>query len=167
MQLLTVDKLGIMFLVISIVSSWVKSHSGHTGLYWLSAIVGVTDIYPFVLSIVQGGITDQNRNVTAIAILIAASSNNTLKAIYALVFAGWRDKLRLLPVFWRCRSAFVSDPLSINGDLISHRYDACNAPHQALSYLFHVVCCDISLQRHFAILHQATNAAQFQISGSL
>ncbi len=80
---------AMLFVVISMVSTWVRGHFGHVGVYWLAAIVGVTDIDPFVLSVAQGSLAGLDQTATAIAILVAASSNNALKAIYAVVFAGW------------------------------------------------------------------------------
>jgi hypothetical protein len=54
----------------------------------LAAIVGVSDIDPFVLNLVQGGVAGVENTGLAAAILIAASSNNILKAVYAAGFAG-------------------------------------------------------------------------------
>jgi uncharacterized membrane protein (DUF4010 family) len=54
--------------------------------------VGFTDNDLFVLSIVQGNIPV--RVEIAQAILIAASSNNVLKAIYALAFGRRREILQ-------------------------------------------------------------------------
>ena len=61
-----------------------------TGLLWLAGVVGVTDIDPFVLNLAQGGLSDASPQILVIAVLIAASSNNLLKAAYALGFAGAR-----------------------------------------------------------------------------
>jgi uncharacterized membrane protein (DUF4010 family) len=82
-----------LFVAISIGSTWVKAHFGHVGIYWLAAIVGVTDIDPFVLSVAQGSVAGLDLAATAVAILIATSSNNVLKAVYTIVFAGWRRGL--------------------------------------------------------------------------
>lgn len=82
-----------LFVLVSVISTAVELRFGHMGVYWLAAIVGVTDIDPFVLSIAQGGVAELARNAAAVAILIAASSNNVLKAVYALTFAGWRRSL--------------------------------------------------------------------------
>ena len=78
-------------------SSWCRSYRtgrkrefGASGIYGLAAIVGVTDIDPFVLNLAQGGTAGMPANALAAAILIAASSNNILKAIYAAFFAGGR-----------------------------------------------------------------------------
>jgi uncharacterized membrane protein (DUF4010 family) len=72
----------------SLVSTLAKSQFGIYGIYALSAIVGVTDIDPFVLNLAQGGISGVQNTALAAAILIAASSNNILKAVYAVSFAG-------------------------------------------------------------------------------
>lgn len=81
---------AVLFVVISVGSAWVKERFGHAGIYWLAGIVGVTDIDPFVLSVAQGGVAGLTNPAIAVAVLIAASSNNALKATYAVTFAGWR-----------------------------------------------------------------------------
>jgi uncharacterized membrane protein (DUF4010 family) len=81
---------AILFVAVSVVSNWAKAEFGTSGIYTLAAIVGVTDIDPFVLNLAQGGTTGMSNGVLAAAILIAASSNNILKALYAAVFAGGR-----------------------------------------------------------------------------
>jgi uncharacterized membrane protein (DUF4010 family) len=79
-----------LFVAVSLVSNWAKTEFGTSGIYTLAAIVGVTDIDPFVLNLAQGGTTGMSNSALAAAILIAASSNNILKALYAAVFAGGR-----------------------------------------------------------------------------
>lgn len=82
-----------MFVVITLGTEWVKTHFGHAGVYGLAGIVGVTDIDPFVLSLAQGGVRNLPMTDMAIAVLVAASSNNVLKGCYALGFAGLRRSL--------------------------------------------------------------------------
>jgi uncharacterized membrane protein (DUF4010 family) len=77
-----------LFVLTSLVSALAKSEFGISGIYTLAAIVGVTDIDPFVLNLAQGGIPGVQDSALAAAILIAASSNNILKAFYAAFFAG-------------------------------------------------------------------------------
>ncbi|HEX4410035.1 MAG TPA: DUF4010 domain-containing protein [Xanthobacteraceae bacterium] len=77
-----------LFVAVSVVSAVAKSQFGVSGIYGLAAIVGVTDIDPFVLNLAQGGVTGVSNGAIAAAILIAASSNNFLKALYAAFFAG-------------------------------------------------------------------------------
>ncbi len=80
---------AVLFVVTSIASTWVIGSFGNVGVYWLAGIVGVSDIDPFVLNLAQGGVAGIGVHVATIAILIAASSNNILKAIYAVGFSGW------------------------------------------------------------------------------
>jgi uncharacterized membrane protein (DUF4010 family) len=77
-----------LFIVTSVVSSRATAAFGATGIYSLGAIVGISDIDPFVLNLAQGGTTSVTMTALTAAILIAASSNNILKAIYAACFAG-------------------------------------------------------------------------------
>src|ERR1700691_3810571 len=77
-----------LFVAVSVVSAVAESQFGISGIYGLAAIVGVTDIDPFVLNLAQGGITGVQSVQLAVAILIAASSNNVIKAVYAASFAG-------------------------------------------------------------------------------
>jgi uncharacterized membrane protein (DUF4010 family) len=81
---------AVLFIAVSFVSNWAKAQFGASGIYTLAAIVGVTDIDPFVLNLAQGGTTGMSNSALAAAILIAAASNNILKALYAAFFAGGR-----------------------------------------------------------------------------
>jgi len=81
---------AVLFIVTSLLSTWVTKQFGLTGIYSLAAIVGVSDIDPFVLNLAQGGLTGVPMSALVAAILIAASSNNILKAFYAASFAGGR-----------------------------------------------------------------------------
>jgi uncharacterized membrane protein (DUF4010 family) len=81
---------AVLFVAVSIVSAVAKSQFGISGIYGLAAIVGVTDIDPFVLNLAQGGISGVQTADLAAAVLIASSSNNVLKALYAACFAGGR-----------------------------------------------------------------------------
>ena len=77
-----------LFVATSLASGFATSQFGTSGIYALAAIIGVSDIDPFVLNLVQGGTTGVTNTVIAAAILIAASSNNMLKAFYAASFGG-------------------------------------------------------------------------------
>jgi len=79
-----------LFVAVSLISNWAKAQFGASGIYILAAIVGVTDIDPFVLNLAQGGTSGMSNDALAAAILIAASSNNVLKALYAAFFGGGR-----------------------------------------------------------------------------
>ena len=60
----------------------------------LSAVVGASDIDPFVLNIAQGGVAGMSLASLCAAILIAASSNNVAKAAYAVGFGGMKAARR-------------------------------------------------------------------------
>ncbi len=79
-----------LFVVISIASAWATQRFGSAGIYALAAIVGVSDIDPFVLNLAQGDAAQITVRVGMGAILVAASSNNVVKAVYAIVYSGVR-----------------------------------------------------------------------------
>ena len=82
-----------LFVIVSVATQWVRSHFGALGIDALAAVVGFTDIDPFVLSIAQGSAGAMPLHEASVAILVAISSNNVLKALYAVIFAGWRASL--------------------------------------------------------------------------
>jgi len=90
LELVSGATFAVLFVVTSLVSAKASAEFGATGIYTLAAIVGISDIDPFVLNLAQGGTTDISGATTAAAILIAASSNNILKAVYAVIFGGGR-----------------------------------------------------------------------------
>ena len=62
------------------------THLGRAGLNTLAAIMGITDVDPFVMGITQATGTIIPFRVAATTIAIAASSNNLAKGIYACIF---------------------------------------------------------------------------------
>lgn len=88
LELGTAAVFAVLFVLISLASTFVKTQFGTAGIYWLAAIVGFADIDPFVLNLAQGGTAGIGEHAVAVAVLIAASSNNMLKAGYALSFGG-------------------------------------------------------------------------------
>ena len=80
-----------LFILMAVLTKVVVIHFGNTGLQALSAIVGFTDIDPFILSLIQGKYAVTQNDIIQ-AILIAASSNNILKAIYTGIFSKWQMK---------------------------------------------------------------------------
>ena len=69
-----------LFILLSIVTIWVKQFFGEGGIMGLSVIVGVTDIDPFILSII--GKQNLLVNVVNSAIIISMMSNTIVKGIY-------------------------------------------------------------------------------------
>ena len=79
-----------LFVLVSVLAGWAREHYGALGLDALAAVVGFTDIDPFVLSVAEGSTDSLPLGAAAAAILIATSSNNVLKAVYTAFFAGRR-----------------------------------------------------------------------------
>jgi uncharacterized membrane protein (DUF4010 family) len=81
---------AVLFVAVSIASSWVMRQFGTVGIYVLAAVVGLSDINPFVLSLAQHGAGDVTVTVGAIAVLVATASNNLFQAVYATAYSGGR-----------------------------------------------------------------------------
>ncbi len=101
-----------LFVGIIIVTHLVVQYMGKGGVYGLAAIMGVTDVDPFILGMTQSAGRQTGLMLAANSILIAAASNNLIKGIYARAFAdhktgmqslmllGGLTVLGLLPVLW-------------------------------------------------------------------
>jgi uncharacterized membrane protein (DUF4010 family) len=71
---------ALLFVILSVITGFVKSTVGNSGLLGLASIIGVSDIDPFILSLVQGG--DGTLHILTSAIILAMMSNTIAKAIY-------------------------------------------------------------------------------------
>jgi len=101
-----------LFVGIIIVTHLVVQYMGKCGVYGLAAIMGVTDVDPFILGMTQSAGRQTGLMLAANSILIAAASNNLIKGIYARAFAdhktgmqslmllGGLTVLGLLPMLW-------------------------------------------------------------------
>jgi uncharacterized membrane protein (DUF4010 family) len=101
-----------VFVVVLVLTSLAVQYLGRGGVYTLAAIMGVTDVDPFILGLTQSSPTGIEPMVATSAIVIAAASNNLVKAIYAYGFAdratGRRSAvlllmlaaLGMLPLMW-------------------------------------------------------------------
>jgi len=80
-----------LFVLLSIATELVKSYAGSAGVLTLAAVVGVTDIDPFILSLLQGS----ELGLVVSAVLVAMMSNTLVKGFYfaALVPAGRKETL--------------------------------------------------------------------------
>jgi len=86
LELKTAAVFGLLFVFFAIVTEYVMKSYGSSGITTLAFIVGITDIDPFLLNLLQhqGGITE---TIIALAIINATNSNNILKLIYALTLS--------------------------------------------------------------------------------
>ncbi len=109
LELKTAVVFGILFVFFAIVTEYVMKTYGNSGVTTLAFIVGVTDIDPFLLNLLQhqGGITE---TTIALAIINATNSNNILKMVYALALSSKNLNKSLLVNF----SILIISGLSIS-----------------------------------------------------
>lgn len=103
---------GGIFIVMLVLTAWSVAHLGQRGVYGLAAIMGVSDVDPFVLSLTQSAGVVTTLALAATAILIATASNNVVKACYAFAFGNRRTGIEsfcllvgfailgVTPLFW-------------------------------------------------------------------
>jgi uncharacterized membrane protein (DUF4010 family) len=96
LELSTAFTFAAAFVAVALASSWFQNSFGRTGLYAMAALVGVTDIDPFVLSVAQGAVPGTATSSLVACVLIAASSNDVLKAVYAAAFGGLRRSVAVI-----------------------------------------------------------------------
>ncbi len=88
---------ALLFVIMMVMTRYITKEYGSGGLEIFSFIVGFTDIDPFVLSLLTGKYGGVTLEQIVAAVMIAAGSNNLLKAAYALWFGGpkvnWRSAL--------------------------------------------------------------------------
>lgn len=76
---------GLLFTFFGILTHFVVSQYGNTGVNVLSFIVGITDIDPYLLNLFQDPSNQLSVHNIIQATLIATTSNNLIKMIYALM----------------------------------------------------------------------------------
>ncbi len=85
-----------LFVGVTVLSTWIREALGQRGLYVMAAVLGVTDVDPFILSLTQSSQATVPLGSAAIAIVIASAANNAAKGLYALVFADRATGVRSL-----------------------------------------------------------------------
>jgi uncharacterized membrane protein (DUF4010 family) len=74
---------AVLFVTMLVATHLVVTYLGKAGVYSLAALMGVTDVDPFIMGMTQAAGSNAPLGVAAAAILIAASSNNLVKGIYS------------------------------------------------------------------------------------
>jgi uncharacterized membrane protein (DUF4010 family) len=97
LQLKTAFLFALVFVTILVVTNFARSHLGSLGLYSLAVIMGAADVDPFIVGLAQSS-SAAPLKTTASAILMAASSNNLAKAVYAYYFADRLTGRRTCPL---------------------------------------------------------------------
>jgi uncharacterized membrane protein (DUF4010 family) len=86
------------FLAMLIATQLVTTYLGHAAVKILAAIMGVTDVDPFIMGMTQAAGTLTPLKVAAGAVLIAAASNNLVKGIYSYSLADRKTGRQSLPL---------------------------------------------------------------------
>ncbi len=112
LELLAAFLFAALFLAMLIATQLAVTYLGTVGVNSLAAIMGVTDVDPFILGMTQAAGSLTPLKVAAAAVLIAAASNNLIKGIYAYSMADRKTGLQalslltalaltgLIPLFW-------------------------------------------------------------------
>jgi len=86
LELRTAAIFGVLFVVFALVTDFVLKSYGSAGVTSLAFVVGITDIDPFLLNLLQQK-TGIGQTTIVLAILNATNSNNVLKMIYAITMS--------------------------------------------------------------------------------
>lgn len=112
LELLAAFLFALLFLVMLVATQLAVTYLGRAGVNTLAAIMGVTDVDPFIMGMTQAAGSLTPLRVAAAAVLIAAASNNLVKGIYAyslgdrktgiqsLVLLAVLAALGLVPLVW-------------------------------------------------------------------
>ena len=112
LELLTAFMFAGLFLAMLVITQLAVTYLGKGGVDTLAAIMGVSDVDPFIMGLTQAAGKLTPVNVAAGAILIAAASNNIVKGIYAYSLADRKTGLQgllflvglaiagLIPLVW-------------------------------------------------------------------
>ncbi|MGA7449562.1 MAG: MgtC/SapB family protein [Terriglobales bacterium] len=112
LELLTAFFFAVLFLAMVVATQLAVTYLGRAGVDILAAVMGVTDVDPFIMGMTQAAGSLTPLNVAAGAVLIAAASNNLVKGIYAFSLADRKTgtqslflliglaALGLVPLFW-------------------------------------------------------------------
>ncbi len=112
LDLLTAFLFAGLFLGMLVATQLAVTYLGRGGLNTLAAIMGVSDVDPFIMGLTQAAGTLTPLKTASAAILIAAASNNAVKGIYAyslaehktglqsLLFLAALAAVSLVPLFW-------------------------------------------------------------------
>jgi uncharacterized membrane protein (DUF4010 family) len=103
---------AVLFVGTIVLTQYALVYFGRGGIYGLAAVMGVSDVDPFVMGLTQSAGRVATVNLAAASIVVAAASNNLTKGFYAMGFADRRTGRQslalligltiagLLPLLW-------------------------------------------------------------------
>ena len=87
---------ALLFLFMLVATRLASVYLGKGGVYALGAIMGLADVDPFIMGMIQSASVATPLSVAASGILIAAASNNLAKGIYAYAISDRRTGIQSL-----------------------------------------------------------------------
>jgi uncharacterized membrane protein (DUF4010 family) len=99
---------AVFFVAMLVATQLAVTYLGHAGVNILAAVMGVTDVDPFILGMTQAAGTLTPLKVAAGAVLIAAASNNLVKGIYSFCLADRRTGIQSLSLLAALAAAGVA-----------------------------------------------------------
>ena len=112
LELIAAFLFALLFLGMLVATQLAVTYLGRSGVNILAAVMGVTDVDPFIMGMTQAAGSLTPMKVAGAAVLIAAASNNLMKGIYAysladrktgrqgLVFLAALAAFGILPLLW-------------------------------------------------------------------
>jgi uncharacterized membrane protein (DUF4010 family) len=112
LELLAAFLFAALFLAMLVATQLAVTYLGRAGVNALAAVMGVTDVDPFIMGMTQAAGALTPLKVAGAAVLIAAASNNLMKGIYAYSLADRKSgvqsfslltalaALGLVPLLW-------------------------------------------------------------------
>ena len=98
LELLAAFFFAFFFLAMLVATQLTVTYLGRAGVNILAAIMGVTDVDPFIMGMTQAAGTITPLKEAAVAVLIAAASNNLVKGIYSFSLADRKTGMQSLPL---------------------------------------------------------------------
>ncbi len=102
LELIAAFLFALLFLAMLVATQLAVTYLGRAGVNILAAIMGVTDVDPFIMGMTQAAGSLTPLKIAGAAVLIAAASNNLMKGIYAYSLADRKtgtQSLALLTAF--------------------------------------------------------------------
>jgi uncharacterized membrane protein (DUF4010 family) len=96
LELLAAFLFALFFLAMLVATQLAVTYLGRAGVNILAAIMGVTDVDPFIMGMTQAAGSLTPLQVAATAVLIAAASNNLIKGIYSYSLADRKTGIQSL-----------------------------------------------------------------------
>jgi len=100
-----------IFLIVLVATRMVADHFGGTGVLVMAVIMGAADVDPFILGLTQHAGGSLALETAALAVILAAATNNIMKGVYAFAFGsrvtGRTSLLALLGLGFGSIAAFL------------------------------------------------------------